>query len=184
MQRLGCYIIAVTFIHLLVVPCLGFAGLRIASTDHPEDWSSPESLSSAVYSIVSGPAGQQRDWDRYRALFREGARFITFGANQDSTEIFKFGVEDYIKWYGPSMLERGIYEKQIWHRTEQYGRLAQRWGTCEYRWQSPDGPPGGRCLVSIQFIFDGARWWIASVIWEGGLKPEAVPAHYLPKPVR
>ncbi|MCG8553978.1 MAG: hypothetical protein MJD61_01630 [Proteobacteria bacterium] len=154
-----------------------------ASVEHP-DWISPETLSQAIYSIVSGPAGQARDWDRYRALFREGARFVTFGSNKDSTQIFEFGVEDYIEWYRPSMLENGIYEKQIWHRTEQYGRLAQRWGTCEYRWQSPDGPPKGRCLVSMQFVYDGKRWWITSMIWEGALKPDTVPAHYLSKQER
>ena len=150
------------------------------SKTQPQDWASPESLSSAVYSVVSGPAGKERDWARYRALFRAGARFMTFGSGKDSAKVFEFGVEDYVKWYGSSMVERGIYEKQIWSRTEQYGRLAQRWGTCEYRWETADGPPEGRCLVSMQFIYESERWWVSSMIWEGGLEPDEVPRKYLP----
>ncbi|MGH7712411.1 MAG: hypothetical protein ACREOG_14065, partial [Gemmatimonadaceae bacterium] len=32
----------------------------------PEDVASPEAIVKAVYDVISGPAGQKRDWDRMR----------------------------------------------------------------------------------------------------------------------
>ena len=42
----------------------------------PEDVSSPEAILAAVYSVISGPKGQTRDWDRMRSLFLPDARLI------------------------------------------------------------------------------------------------------------
>ena len=102
-----------------------------ASGSHAEDWSSPESLAAAVYSVVSGPAGNERDWDRYRALFRKGAPFTTLSG--DGAPV-TFGVEEYIKWYGPAFEERGIFEREIFGRTERFRHIAHRWSTEEFRW--------------------------------------------------
>ena len=147
---------------------------------HPEDWASPDTLAAAVYSIVSGPAGEARDWDRYRALFDEGARFTTFGETEDGPRIYTFGVEDYIEFYEPSFLERGVYEKEIWSRLDRYHHFAQRWGTCEYRWEQPDGPPAGRCQVAMQFVHHDGRWWISSTTWESETPAHPISSRYLP----
>ncbi len=150
------------------------------TADTSGDWVSPDALATAVYAVVSGPARRPRDWDRYRALFRRDARLLTFGGTPEDPKVFGFGIEDYIKFYEPEFDKRGVYEKEIWHRGDRFGRVAHRWSTCEYRWDRPDGPPAGRCITTMQFVHDGARWWITSMVWEGGLDPAAVPARYLP----
>ncbi|MDZ4730891.1 MAG: hypothetical protein SH820_13215 [Xanthomonadales bacterium] len=50
----------------------------------PEDVASPESLVLAVYDAISGPRGE-RDWNRIRSFYLEGARLIPTGlrANGD-----------------------------------------------------------------------------------------------------
>ena len=149
-----------------------------AAGDRPEDWVSPESLAAAVYSVVSGPAGQQRDWDRYRALFRDGASFTTLA--EDGAPI-TFGVNEYIEWYGPMFVKRGIYEREIWGRTDRSRRIAHRWSTEEYRWDTAgDGPPVGRSLVSMQFVNDGTRWWITGMTWEAEDDLNPIPPRHLP----
>lgn len=150
------------------------------ATEHPEDWMSPDSLAAAVYSIVSGPVGEARDWDRYRALFDEDARFTTFGETEEGLQVYTFGVEDYIKFYGPSFVGRGVYEKEVWSRLDRYLHLAQRWGSCEYRWGTSEGPPAGRCQVTMQFVHDGERWWISSMVWESEADAHPISASYLP----
>ena len=90
---------------MALVFVLGAYGLAVAqpegatpeSMGEPDDWLSPDMLAAAVYSVVSGPAGEPRDWSRYRALFRDDARFITFGGTDDKPKVHAFGVEDYIK---------------------------------------------------------------------------------------
>ena len=145
---------------------------------HPEDWVSPESLAAAVYSVVSGPAGEKRDWNRYRALFRESAPFTTLSVNDGKPIVF--GVEEYIEWYGPMFRERGIFEREIWGRTEQFRHVAQRWSTEEFRWGKAGGPADGRSMVSMQFVHDGKRWWIVGMVWEAEDDSNPLPARYLP----
>ena len=96
---------------------------------HPNDWVSPDTLAAAVYAIVSGPAGQERDWDRYRALFRDGALFMTFRHDDRKRAVTAFGVEEYVEWYGGAFNERGIWEEEVFSRTERFGGIAHRWST-------------------------------------------------------
>ena len=44
-----------------------------------KDVSSPEALVAAVYDVISGQAGQKRNWDRMRTLFVPDARMIPTG---------------------------------------------------------------------------------------------------------
>jgi len=39
----------------------------------PADVASPDAILAATYDVISGPAGQKRDWDRFRSLFLSGA---------------------------------------------------------------------------------------------------------------
>ena len=45
----------------------------------PEDVASVDAIVAAVYDVISGPAGEARDWDRFRSLFLPGARLIPVG---------------------------------------------------------------------------------------------------------
>jgi hypothetical protein len=47
-----------------------------ASSANPKDVSSMDAIIAALYDVISGPAGQKRDWDRLRSLFAKGARLI------------------------------------------------------------------------------------------------------------
>src|SRR5690554_5242511 len=44
-----------------------------------EDVSSLDAILAALYDVISGPAGQARDWNRFRSLFAPGARLIPTG---------------------------------------------------------------------------------------------------------
>src|SRR5688500_19737446 len=46
------------------------------SNARPEDVASPEAVVTAVYDVLSGRAGDERDWDRWRALYAPDARLI------------------------------------------------------------------------------------------------------------
>ena len=47
-----------------------------ASAARADDVKSIDAIVAAVYDVISGPAGQKRDWDRMRSLFVPGARLI------------------------------------------------------------------------------------------------------------
>jgi SAM-dependent methyltransferase len=180
---------AVWFVLLLLLPAplaaseprlVAVAGQQAATARHEDDWSSPDALTAAVYSVVSGPAGTERDWDRYRALFRDGAPFTTF---DDSNRAVSFGVDEYIEWYGSAFVERGILEREIWSRTERHGRIAHRWSTGDYRWGRPSGAAVGRTSVAMQFVEDDGRWWISAMTWQAADPDHPIPPERLPRPV-
>src|ERR1051325_6661987 len=43
---------------------------------YPSDVDSIDHIIAAVYDVISGPAGQKREWDRMRSLFVPGARLM------------------------------------------------------------------------------------------------------------
>ena len=43
---------------------------------NPADVASVDAIIAALYDVISGPAGQARDWTRFRSLFVPGARLI------------------------------------------------------------------------------------------------------------
>ena len=69
----------------------------------PKDVSSPEAIVAAVYDVISGPAGQKRNWDRMRTLFVPDARMIPTGKRPTGESTRRvLTVEDYITNSGPS----------------------------------------------------------------------------------
>src|SRR6185369_272948 len=78
-----------------------------------EDVASPESIIKAIYEVVSGPAGQKRDWDRFRTLFAPGGRAISTGAQPDGTQVARvWDVEGYIGLATKSFETRGFFERE------------------------------------------------------------------------
>src|SRR5215210_2090543 len=48
-----------------------------------KDVASIDGIIAALYDVISGPAGQKRNWDRMRTLFIPGARLIPTGMGPD-----------------------------------------------------------------------------------------------------
>ncbi len=53
----------------------------------------------AVYDVISGDAGQKRDWERFRTLFHKDARMIPTGKNPTTGVVGARALtpEDYVK---------------------------------------------------------------------------------------
>jgi hypothetical protein len=145
-----------------------------------DDFSSIDSLVNAAYQVISGPAGQKRDWDRERSLFFPGARLIPTavkpGENESGLAPQILDVEQYIERVEPLFRENGFYETELARRTEQFGRIAQVWSTYESRYQADDPKPFMRGINSFQLFNDGTRWWIVNIYWQ-----HESAAHPLPK---
>jgi len=63
---------------LALVLLAGVSGTARAQEGPPvaaaEDVESANAIIAAVYDVISGPAGAERDWDRMRSLFLPGAQ--------------------------------------------------------------------------------------------------------------
>jgi hypothetical protein len=146
----------------------------------PEDIASIDGIVQAWYDIVSGPAGEPRNWSRDSTLYSPGVRFVIVGAGADGVE--RATVTDhgtFARESAPGFERNGFYEREIHRVTQRIGNVAYLLSTYEWR-REPDGPVGGRGVNSISLFFDGARWWITQAMWSDETPANPIPQALLP----
>ena len=146
----------------------------------PADVESVDAILGALYDVISGPAGQARDWDRFRSLFANGAKFSPTVTPQDSPTVRArfMSVDDYVTGSGTFIEERGFFETEIGRVTEEFGAIAHAFSTYQSQW-TPDGEVFQRGINSIQLLWDNERWWIMNIMWWGVGPEEQIPDRYL-----
>jgi hypothetical protein len=150
---------------------------------HPEDVSSPDAIIAAVYNVISGPAGQKRDWDRMRSLFYPGARLIPTSPKKEGggNKATTLTPQEYIDRGGAYLEKNGFSEREISHHTEAWGNIQQIFSTYESRHDPKDEKPFARGINSFQLFNDGSRWWIITIYWQQESSELPIPAEYLPQ---
>jgi hypothetical protein len=134
---------------------------------------------AALYDVISGPAEQKRDWEKFKSLFAEGARLIPIVTDKEGKpEPRVFTPDGYAERSAPLMAKGGWYEKEITQRTERYGHLVQVWST--YAGGPDPEKPEIRGINSIQLMC-AERCWIVTVLWQAETKDNPLPAEYLPR---
>ncbi len=152
----------------------------VLSSAQSEDLSTIDKAVAAVYDVISGPAGQKRDWDRFRGLFAsEGRMWAVVKSKAGAPRLIPITVEDYVTKSGPYLEKNGFFEKEVSRRMEQYGNIAQVFSTYESRTKPDDKKPFERGINSIQLYFDGKRWSVVSIYWQGEDSTTPLPAKYL-----
>lgn len=145
----------------------------------PADVASLDAIIAAFYDVVSGPAGETRDWARDSTLYTAAARFtIEAGAGGER----RWQAIDHATYARQSnaFLERGFFEREIHRVTQEFAGMAQVFSTYEWTAPGPDGPQRGRGINSIELVFDQGRWWITSAQWASEAAERPIPAAYLP----
>src|SRR5204863_6484908 len=80
----------------------------------PADVKSMDAIIAALYDVISGPAGQKRDWDRMRSLFVPGARLIPSVASPNGGASARvLDVDGYIERAGATLERNGFFEREI-----------------------------------------------------------------------
>jgi hypothetical protein len=147
----------------------------------PGDVSSAELIVAALYDVISGPAGQGRDWQRFRSLFAPGARLIVGAPTPDGRVPSRtMTVEQYVVSADPFLKRDGFWETEIARRMERYGNVAHVFSTYESRVKSAESPPFSRGINSIQLVTNGERWWVVTIFWDFERPGNPIPAEYLP----
>src|SRR3984893_18489102 len=159
-----------------------------APTDQPhanlEDVESIGAIISASYRLISGKAGEKRDWARVRSLFAPGARLIPTSKEAgvkppDGQTPEPLDVEGYTARVSEYFNQNGFVETEIARRTEQFGQIAHVFSTYESRHDCDDPEPFMRGINSIQLFHDGERWWIVNIFWQHEHPDSPIPEKYL-----
>ena len=146
----------------------------------PKDVSSPDAIVAALYDVISGPAGQKRNWERMRTLFVPEARMIPTGKRPTGESTKRvWTVEDYITNSGPFLERDGFFEAEIGKKTEQFGNIVHAFSTYESKRTVKDEKPFMRGVNSIQLWNDGKRWWVITVLWQSESQDTPIPEKYI-----
>ena len=145
----------------------------------PADVATPDAIIDAVYASISGPAGQPRDWARFRALLIPGARLIPSARRTPGTTTpVVWSAAEYIAAAGPGLERQGFFECEIHRTTEAFGAVLHAFSTYDSK-RSPDAEPFARGINSFQLYSDGTRWWIVTIFWDAETSDKPIPAKYL-----
>ena len=147
----------------------------------PEDVRSVDAIVAALYDVISGPKGKQRDWERMRSLFLPDGRLIPARADREAhrADAVILSIDAYIERSSPRMLESGFFERGVHNRVEQFGNIAHVWSTYESRHDAGDAQPFSRGINSIQLLKSGDRYYIVEVMWDAETPGNPIPREYL-----
>ncbi|HXZ10828.1 MAG TPA: hypothetical protein VEG64_00420 [Candidatus Sulfotelmatobacter sp.] len=162
----------------------------------PEDVASPDAILAEIYAVISGPAGQKRDWDRFRSLLIPGARLIPTRPKQGEMTpqdksvaapappkefvTFVMTPDEFVANGERYFATNSFYEKETARRAERYGNIMQVFSTYESRRDPKDPEPFARGINSFQLFFDGSRWWVVTIYWQQESPEIPLPKEFLP----
>jgi hypothetical protein len=145
------------------------------------DVHSVDAITAALYDVISGPAGQARDWNRFRSLFVPDARLIPVrhAKTGDGADVLPLTPDRYIE-LSSHALSQGFFEREAHRTTESFGDIVEVFSTYESRHAKDDAKPFVRGINSIQLLKDGDRYWVVNILWDAERPGTEIPAKYLP----
>ena len=148
----------------------------------PADVASPDAILAATYDVISGPAAQPRDWDRFRSLFVPGARLIPTVPKKTGSgyDVRIITPDEYAKHADAYFQKNGFAEREIARKAERYGNIVQVFSTYESRHDGKDPQPFARGINSFQLFYDGTRWWVVTIYWQEETPHNPLPKEFLP----
>ena len=146
------------------------AAAALAPAQNAADLAAIDRAIHAVYDVISGPAGQKRDFDKMRSLFAPGATMKAIGPKG----LRGGSVEDYITRNQAVLEKEGFNERELGRRVEIWGGLATAWSA--YDGRTANGSFHERGINSFQLVNVDGKWLVASILWQEETPENPLPA--------
>ncbi len=164
---------------LTYLVAFGFAFTSFAQTTPvAQDVASIEAITAVGLRIISGPKGQKRDMEQFKALFLPEAQLGGVFYRGDSSFVRITTVAQFADRNGPFYEQNGFFENQLAIRIERFGNLATAFQTYDTRY-SKGGKVEARGINTYQLVYDKGRWWIASLLFTTETEQQQLPLKYL-----
>ena len=125
----------------------------------------PGEAVEALYAVISGPVGEVRDWDRFRAMFLEGAQMTVLAPTPEGEErVVTLSIEDYVSRNAERLSEMGFTEAETRRQTHVYGGLA----TILSAYEATRADTGETIATGVNTIVLARQegvWKVASLAW-------------------
>ncbi|WP_424963688.1 hypothetical protein [Ekhidna sp.] len=141
-----------------------------------------DSTIETLYVVISGEAGEKRNWELFNYLFTADARLIPSGPNESGVISYRvMSPDQYVETSGVWLEKNGFFEKEIYRVTEKFGSVVHVFSTYESYRSESDKEPFTRGINSIQLMKDKNRWWVVNIYWTGEREDNPIPEKYLPE---
>ena len=165
----------IILIFVLLLPNLGYS-----QTDYSKDVKSVDAIIATLYDVISGEAGQARDWNRFKNLFTADAKLIPTRKNDAGKLIYRVMTPDeYVQMF-TSRIATGFFERELHRTSDDFGTVVHAFSTYETK-EKKDGPVTNRGINSIQIFYDGTRYYVMNVFWCAESMGFALPEKYTTK---
>lgn len=142
----------------------------------PGDVASIDAIVAALYDVISGEAGEARDWARFHGLFLPGAVMGGAGRAPDGTARMRLvSPADYVTRNAPHFQTNAFYERETGRRMTRFGPIIQLLSAYEIRTARDAAEPVQRGVNAITLFDDGQRLWVTSVVWAGETPETPIP---------
>ncbi|HRH49940.1 MAG TPA: hypothetical protein PLP23_14385 [Panacibacter sp.] len=142
----------------------------------PDDEAITKAVADA-YKVISFKKGEHADFENIKNYFIPKTQFINF--RTDTAEILS--LDEFIGAYKSFIEEthtESFYEKELYGRTDQFGKIAQRISTYATYLNTMDST-AERGVNSFQLIKTPQGWRVTSIIWDVEKPSLQIPMEYL-----
>jgi hypothetical protein len=130
-----------------------------------EDVTTIDGIIRALYDVISGPAGEPRQWERDRTLYAPGAVQVSSRLEDGKRITRVMDIDGYVQYADPRVLPTGFFEYETHRTTRRVGNITHVFSTYEGK-HTPDGPVITRGINSIELVYANERYWIVAVLWD------------------
>ena len=157
----------------MILPFVFLAATIQIPAANPDDVKTEDSIVKALYSVISGPAGEKRNWDRFRTLFDKSGSLCAVIKNKAGKIIsIPITPEDYISKSGPFLEKNGFFERESKRKSIRTLDIVNVLSDYESRMKPDDKEPFEKGTNSFQLYSDGTRWYVHSILWQDAPKPK------------
>ena len=146
----------------------------------PEDVATIDGMVKAFYEVISGGIGQPRQWGRDKTLYAPDVRFVAMSLRDGKPHASILSHAKYVNSSNESFVKEGFVERELGRVVHRFGNMAHVYSA--YEWETAgEKKERGRGVNSLEFFWDGARWWISAVTWEEERADNPIPKEFLTK---
>ncbi len=166
------------FYGVLIILFFTLTGTSYGQKINIDDVSSIDGIITALYDVISGPAGQ-RDWERFSSLYKEQATMGAMSETGDGTlRYVSMTPDQYIDRNDEYFKKNGFWEEEIARDVFRFGEIATVHTSFKIK-SDKDGKVTRRGVNTVQLVFDQGRWWITNVTWNNERGDNKIPEQLL-----
>jgi len=140
----------------------------------------PGDVVRMMYETLSGPAGVDRDWGRFRQLVDKYARLFVSSALEGGEETWgEWTVDEYVEQFREEYGHIDYWEREVSSHVDQYENIAQVLSVAETTFGGGEGGRVVRTVNSFHLLRRDGRWWIVSALWAVEQPGKPVPPEFL-----